>query len=291
MPIPPRIHIFLARESPQALILRRGPSKWSCTIGWNRADDTFELGQWVKARIRPGNCALSPDGRHFAYHAFRGDLRDGMDGWTAISRTPYLKAIGFWPSSYGTWVSPTPVFVSNDEFFVDPDQAPRFLPEHPRWLGAKGSPLRQERSGGPWIRFDVRNVGWTEKQGPLRYEHFCRVPSERRKGWRFSFALHHVRTAWHEKELPDDWVLRRWESSLIDEPKGGFPYRYRLLSGNDEPSPDTSDWTWADHDGERLIWVANGVLYASTVGPQGITDAKELYDLNPLTPTPRPAPY
>ena len=43
---PARLHILLARHSPLAVVIRRGPSKQVCTLLWNRENDTFELGQW-----------------------------------------------------------------------------------------------------------------------------------------------------------------------------------------------------------------------------------------------------
>jgi hypothetical protein len=37
---PPRLHVLLARDTPYAVILRRGPSKTTCSIGWDRRKDT-----------------------------------------------------------------------------------------------------------------------------------------------------------------------------------------------------------------------------------------------------------
>lgn len=68
-PTPARLHVLLARDAPLGLILRRGPSRQVCTIGWNRTDDTFLLGQWIKGQIYQHRSDLSPDGRHFLYLA------------------------------------------------------------------------------------------------------------------------------------------------------------------------------------------------------------------------------
>jgi len=96
-PIPARVHILIARAAPYALIIRRGPSKHVCTIGWNLRDDTFQLGQWLKGRIYEYRCDLSPDGRHLIYFAMNGKWESETKGsWTAISKTPYLKALGLW---------------------------------------------------------------------------------------------------------------------------------------------------------------------------------------------------
>ncbi len=38
---PPRLHVLFARDTSGAVILRRGPSKTVCSIGWDRRTDTF----------------------------------------------------------------------------------------------------------------------------------------------------------------------------------------------------------------------------------------------------------
>jgi hypothetical protein len=48
---PPRLHVLLARDAPVGLVLRRGPSKAVCAIGWDRKRDTFRVGQWLRGRI------------------------------------------------------------------------------------------------------------------------------------------------------------------------------------------------------------------------------------------------
>src|SRR5262245_42678668 len=89
-----RLHVLLARDTSFGLVIRRGPSKTVCTIGWDRKSDKFELGQWMRGRIYERRCDLSPDGRHFSYFAMNGKWSSRNRGsWTAISRVPYLKAI------------------------------------------------------------------------------------------------------------------------------------------------------------------------------------------------------
>ena len=70
---PARLHVLLAGNSSQAVVIRRGPSKHVCVIGWDRSRDTFEEGQWLKGRIYERRCDLSPDGRHLIYFAMNGD--------------------------------------------------------------------------------------------------------------------------------------------------------------------------------------------------------------------------
>jgi hypothetical protein len=42
---------FLATASSSAVLLKTGPGRRCCTIGWDRDEDTFELGQWLGHRI------------------------------------------------------------------------------------------------------------------------------------------------------------------------------------------------------------------------------------------------
>jgi hypothetical protein len=60
--IPARLHVLLARDSDNAVIIRRGPSRKTCVIGWERKSDTFRVGQWLHGRIYERRCDLSPDG-------------------------------------------------------------------------------------------------------------------------------------------------------------------------------------------------------------------------------------
>jgi hypothetical protein len=53
------LHALLAAESPAAVLIKRGPGRVSCTIGWDRRTDTFvlprpgwEWAEWDAARRR-----------------------------------------------------------------------------------------------------------------------------------------------------------------------------------------------------------------------------------------------
>lgn len=91
---PPRLHVLLARDTPYAVILRRGPSNTTCSIGWDRRKDTFTTGQWLRGRIYERRSDISPDGKHLIYFAMNGRWTSETGGsWTAISKAPYLKAM------------------------------------------------------------------------------------------------------------------------------------------------------------------------------------------------------
>jgi hypothetical protein len=98
-PFPPRLHALLSSDAPVGVVFRRGPSKQVCVVGWDRRDDRFTLGQWLKGRIYERRSDLSPDGRYLLYFAydFKQSMEDGALSWTAVSRAPYLKAVAFHP--------------------------------------------------------------------------------------------------------------------------------------------------------------------------------------------------
>ena len=87
------------------MIFRRGPASWYHVIRWDTHDDTLYRGAWFKGRIYPERCDLSPDGKLLLYFVHQGSrVRTGYtDAWTAISRNPWLTAIGLWPqgTTYG----------------------------------------------------------------------------------------------------------------------------------------------------------------------------------------------
>lgn len=98
-----RLHLYFAADNDQAVILRQGPSKQFRMISWDRSDDTFQDGQWLKHSVYPERCDLSPDGRHFIYFALNGDWSGPSEGaYTAISHTPYFTAVALFPEG-NTW--------------------------------------------------------------------------------------------------------------------------------------------------------------------------------------------
>ena len=77
-----------------AVAIRRGPSRHTAVVGWDRATDRFKVGQWLYGRIYERRCDLSPDGKHLVYFAMNGRWDSRARGaWTAISKAPYLKAL------------------------------------------------------------------------------------------------------------------------------------------------------------------------------------------------------
>ena len=79
-----RVHVLLAQNSPQAIVIRRGPSKQVAVIGWDRSDDSFTVGQWLKGRIYPRRCDISSDGSHWIYFA----MDKHSQTYTVVAKVP-----------------------------------------------------------------------------------------------------------------------------------------------------------------------------------------------------------
>jgi hypothetical protein len=175
---PARLHVILARQSPLALVIRRGPAKQVCTILWNRRTDEFTLGQWLKGRIYEDRCDLSPDGHYLIYFAYDGRThREYGPAWTAVSRTPWLKAIALY-SKGSTW--------GGGGYFTGP---------RTYWLDSEHVCVQDTTE----VR---RDLGAQYPQ--LWHDHWAQA------GWQFSEVLDSsgTKVRLRERQLPGRWVLR-----------------------------------------------------------------------------------
>lgn len=122
------LHLFFATENDSAVILRRGARNLWQLIGWDRSDNSFTPGQWIKRRVLAESCCLSPDGRHFMYSVYDG--RDPMgigDVYTVVSRPPYFTALALF-AHHTIWNGQGGRFLGNGHFLVETTQANRFDP-------------------------------------------------------------------------------------------------------------------------------------------------------------------
>lgn len=273
---PARIHVLLARDAPVGLVIRRGPSKCVATLQWDRRTDEFLLGQWLKGRIYERRCDLSPDGTHFLYFAMNGKREGEARGsWTAISRAPYLKALAIFPKGDcwhggGLWTGDRTYWLNEgygESHTVLRDS--QLVRRDPRWRPA-------ENYGG---------------ESPGVY-----YPRLIRDGWTLNNADY--TEEWHdrihfEKPCPAGWLLRKIAHAQLGAPPGKGSYwdeheLYHAASGVLMPLPQSE---WAELDGERLVWAAEGRLHAASLNPEGLVDQKLLFDFNDMSFKPIAAPY
>jgi hypothetical protein len=129
-PPAPRIFVIPATEVDEAIVFGRGPSNWYRLLKWYMAEDKFEAGAWFRGRVYPEKCDLSPDGKLLLYFVLQGN-KSGTSythAWTAVSRPPWLTALGLWPQ--GTTYGGGGRFVTNRHVVIRAGSAVPH-PDHP----------------------------------------------------------------------------------------------------------------------------------------------------------------
>jgi hypothetical protein len=261
--IKPRIHVLLARDAPVGVVIRRGPSKQVCTILWDRRTDELRPGQWFKGRIYECRSDLSPDGKLLIYFAMNGRWDSYSKGsWTAISRAPYLKAIAFFTKGDG-WHGGG-LFTGTDTYWLNDGYGHSVYRDTDE--------VRRDRTFQPSGYFGGECLG-------------VYYPRLLRDGWRLIERVELSRWNHHdvlEKPAHQGWLLRKIAHSQVDAPQGKGCYwdEHELVhagSGRRIPCPR---WEWADLDGDRLVWAAEGRLIAGTLDQEGLKQETELQDFD-----------
>jgi hypothetical protein len=266
---PCRLAVFLAREVPVAVILRRGPNQWAQLVSWDRKTDRMTPGQWFHGQVYARRCDLSPDGRLFVYFAAKhgrpkeADEDEIGEAWTAVSRPPYFTALALW-TNLGSWYGGG-AFESAGKLLLDTSCG---LEPHPKYP-VKG--LRYEHIGAataPWER-RLLLAGWR------LVERGFDPRTHRRVG---------ARELW-EKLHPGLPIKLCREIEEPDFQRYGGPYgdTFWLESKGDLQPLDRV--TFAEWDGaERLVFVRQGKLYEARIAGRSLGPEAELYDFNPLSP-------
>ncbi|HKA14699.1 MAG TPA: hypothetical protein VKH41_06755 [Myxococcota bacterium] len=271
--VPARLHVLLAREAATAVVIRRGPSRHVAVIGWDRATDTFEIGQWLCGRIYERRCDLSPDGVHLIYFAMNGRWRSRAKGsWTAISRAPYLEALTLLPK--GDCWNGGGLFLSSRKYWVNGGACHGTLQDESRLTRVSDYPWSESYGGEcPGVYYiRLQRDGWAMKStGPERGD----------------------QVTLFEKRLSGHWRLRKraYASVVRRQGRGCYFDEHQLWNARTEAATDLPDWEWADVDGERLVWAERGRLFAGEIGASGLANTRQLYDFNPLCFERLVAPY
>ncbi|HEX8463126.1 MAG TPA: hypothetical protein VF627_00780 [Abditibacterium sp.] len=252
-----RLHVLLARDVPFAVILRRGPSKQVCTIGWNLNDDTFQVGQWFKGRIYEWVCDISPDGRHLLYHAYKPPRLDStVWEYTVLSRAPYLKAIKIWKNTR----SYESAFLNNERFaLLGNAPQPKVFRVAPFGEVKNEAELAQIERPADILQWKFERDGW--------------------KGWNKLAGSNNL-----------EWIksFAGWELKMTRSISSStYIVRGRRL----EKTFDCARWNWADFRGKRLLWAQDGKIFAAKVWEGGHGPVEELADFNDWTFEPIVAPY
>jgi hypothetical protein len=265
---PCRLFVYLAREAPVGVVLRRGPSDWVRLSLWHTGDDRFEHGQWMRARVFERRCDLSADGALFAafVRGTAGPNQGNTDTWVAVSRPPFFTALALWFVG-GTYCTGG-YFPEQQRFWLGWDSPQPDQGRLPSWLKMTGE--RPSYIDGTndwtdrtvWINRLLRD-GWTRCEGA--------VPE-----------------SWERPNPAGDLILRmRIVTNLDFHAFGGryvIEYAVRYVPDGDEIEIGRATWADWDHRG-RLIVGQDGRLLQWQ--PARIT---AIADFNDQVPDPRPAP-
>lgn len=315
-PYPARLHCLLARDTDDALVVRRGPSKQTAVYHWDRATDTFTLGQWLNGKIYERRCDISRDGRHWIYFAMNGRwFTESKGSWTAVAQTGWLKALAFYPK--GDCWEGGGLFLEHGGYWLND-----------RWFDPKTA--RQDpqfREGGPGIPHrDPKASPGTYYNAECLTPYYNRL---QRDGWAMAESRSVLRRAlarflgrglslaetagedaltgngpWgvgqvFTKELPDGAgvLVKRAHVGCNPPPGRGCYWDDHRLLLEDGTVDEQPDWEWADVDTARgrLVWAEKGRLWASgrpwRVGRKRPGNAVLLRDFNGDRFEAREAPY
>lgn len=268
--------MILARRSPRAVVIRRGPSKTTAIVGWDRDTDRFELGQWLRGHIYERRCDLSPNGEHLIYFAM--DQRRGArrtSSWTAISRTPYLKAVAMFAKGDG-WHGGG-LFATNRDYWLNDGYGHEEVQRCSSLRRITGHPWPEQYGGEcPGVYFiRLQRDGWT-MQGVEA------MPGD--PGGRITVFT---------RRINDRWQLRKRAHATINRGPGRGCYydTHELVDLRGGAVVPRHDWEWADIDRDRLVWAAAGRIHAGRVDADGLRDERVLFDAHGMTFEARPAPY
>jgi hypothetical protein len=266
----PRLYGIPAGDADVVAVIRRGPSDW-CAVGrWDVAGGTYDHGAWLRGRLYPERCDVSPDGRWLCYFAHHPSATWDL-GWTyvALSRLPWLHALAAWRTN-GTW--------TRGAHFV-PDAAVRELgpPDH-------GT-----------VPYELLDAG-------LAVARASSYAVERRRDWSESpgAAVRAADDLWDERRAKtlrmtkprpgDDAVRLEVSGGFAAFRSGGYSHdlAYEVVEAGE--SRPLSGVQWADwaRDGRLLVATDEGRL--ETRSGRWLESDAVVADLAGAEPAPREAP-
>lgn len=270
-PTPPaRLYVIFARETPRAVIFRRGPTKWTQLIEWHTDTDSFFDGQWFNGRIYERSCDLSPSGLFLIYFVNKFNWKTLKDpaytsSWTAISRPPFLTALALWPKGDcwgggGLFLSESEVWLDHPTSWSHPNHQPQGLKIIPN----------SEARGGVWSQRMTRD-GWVRKQEG-RYH--SRWPD----GWATE-----IKEVWERTQPHGTVTLRSVKDEVnFKRPDGHLESFYLIADDGDLQIPGAE---WADWDqAGRLIFARAGQLWTGRWTGEAL-ESELLADFNDRRPT------
>lgn len=271
------LFVILARVNSVAVIFRRGPSKRVKLIKWHSRSDKFEHGQWFKGRIYERRSDLSPSGEKLVY--FAANHKKPIHSWTAVSRPPYLTALGLWPKGDcwgggGLFETDNRLLINHPsgEMKADHDHRPeknlRVAPFGDSPGGEEDLPVWQAR---------MKRDGWIFQAG-TEIEH----PSIKSPIW-ITIEPPHVFSKFHPQYPKHDHCLQLLWQGIKERDGAWYVISHNVIS-NREIHLDLgrSDWADWDRNGD-LLFAREGKLFR--LSPSGkrqlsyeLAEAREIAD-------------
>jgi len=242
-----RVHILIAKESNDAIVIRRGPSNQVCILGWNRTNDTFSVSQWLKARIYERRSDISADGKYWIYFAGTHQYKSETKGtWTAIARVPWLKALTLYGKG-DSWFGGGLMLKGAKYWLNDNGCMGHFLMhESTEVVRVKNYPL-----------FD--NYG-----GECLHIYYNRL---QRDGWKYLGYKEKKSVTIFEKKLTAGWVLKKIAHHGGERHIGqGVYWDEHELEDNYGKTIVLDNWEWAEYlDNKYIFYIEKGCLYKLNV--------------------------
>ena len=270
--IPPRLAVLLAAKCTKSIIVCRHTSKRTVIIGWDRKNDTFMVGQWLKGKVYPYRSDVSPDGSHWIYFAM--DARNNT--YTCVARTPYLKAVDFYTKG-DAW-----------------NGGGLFLSDKAYWLNDGGLSHKEQRreSGLSMERTDPFENYEECQTGEDPFIYFRRLE---REGW---LRRKHVKgDRFNEEYTFTKRINRRYHLIKIfhaglNHPigRGAYYETYQIYDEKSKETVEYPEWEWAEVDNNRVIWAEGGKLFAAE-NNKLLKEKTELFDAAKLQFELLEAPY
>lgn len=266
--------MLISRNSNKAIVIRRGPSKYTCVLSWDRKNNTFEVSQWLKGRIYERRSDISPSGKHWIYFAMNGKWNSAAKGaWTAIAKAPWLKAIEL--LAKGDCWNGGGLFLDDKSYWLNDGCGHESLLTS-REIKRNDSFKPPNQYGGecPHVYYNrLQREGWI-------------LRSRSKKGMWNSKSI-------FEKALPKNWRLVKICHEQVGSPKGkGCYWDEHELHNEHGDVFAKSGWEWAEWVDDSIVFAEHGCLYEITIDSScKLSETKLLHDFNDYKYENRQAPY
>ena len=196
-PVPARINLLPAKNSPRVVIVRRKPSKTVHIMLWDTATDEIEHGSWFTGNFDLWGCDLSFDGSYLVYGAQSKGARHHGEAWSGVCRPPWLKTMVdvYSQSGYsaGYWSDPGVLRAHDPRWFKPRAKKDLFSIFETLFPSAFG--IRHETVNP--LPFEVRGFRDVTSVPPLPAKFVLRLE---RDGWRRNGSMPSELRKWRVKQ-------------------------------------------------------------------------------------------